>query len=280
MSAVSALPQDIVNWLSKQGELSDITFMTEFPPRKKAIPLKKAIVAVGLKEVNVVDKFTENDEGVLEKNEYCRLAQMKIQLAIHVPFAYGGEKCHDIFTTIVDCLTFASDLNIVKSGCESMDSDRNTDALVINAWIDIEADFCPAVSTNLNYQSFLAKTHLCGSHITDSVIHVTAEDKERWNSQFITGYYIGSDTNTNTFNVGFKPKAVIVYTEEFPPVVTDFTKQKNYIYGAVATQDGASMGASVTSTGFKVYSSDYYGTDEGAPRLNKGGVRYTYIAFI
>ena len=49
MSEISALPSSIVEWLEGREDLDYIKFLTEFPPIKKAVPLKKTTVAVGIK---------------------------------------------------------------------------------------------------------------------------------------------------------------------------------------------------------------------------------------
>ena len=61
-SKISVMPQSIVNWLSKISDLKHITFMTEYPPQAKAVPLRNSIVSVGLAEVKITDIFKENDE--------------------------------------------------------------------------------------------------------------------------------------------------------------------------------------------------------------------------
>ena len=124
MSTISVLPSQIANWLSEQTRLSGIRFITEYPAVKKEIPLKRVTVAVGIGKMEIVDSFTANDEGVLVKNEYCRLANIKVKLAIHVPYSKGGATCHDVLTTIIDCLTFDTDLNVVESGCSGIKADR------------------------------------------------------------------------------------------------------------------------------------------------------------
>ena len=115
MSTISVLPSQIADWLSEQTSLGGIRFITEYPAVKKEIPLKRVTVAVGIGKMEIVDSFTANDEGVLVKNEYCRLANIKVKLAIHVPYSKGGATCHDVLTTIIDCLTFDTDLNVVES---------------------------------------------------------------------------------------------------------------------------------------------------------------------
>ena len=90
MDSIVALPSRIVEWLSERPQLADINFFTEFPPIEKAVPLKRAIVAVGIKDMKIVDKFVENDDGVLERQEYCRTADIHARLSICVPYSYGG----------------------------------------------------------------------------------------------------------------------------------------------------------------------------------------------
>ena len=133
MSAISSMPANIVAWLKKREELKYINFLTEYPAIKKEVPLRKTTVAVGIDGMTIVDSFVENDEGVLVENENCRQVNIKLRFSIHAPFSSGGAACHDAFTDIIDCLTFDSSLNIDSSGCESIVSDRDTDAFVLNA---------------------------------------------------------------------------------------------------------------------------------------------------
>ncbi|MEI6578565.1 MAG: hypothetical protein WCN92_03780 [Eubacteriales bacterium] len=278
MSEISALPAGIVGWLGTQAQLADIKFMTEFPPAPKAIPLKKVIVAVGIEDVKIEDSFTENDEGVLTENEYCRLTTIKIKLAVHVPFSLGGAKCHDVFTDIVDCLTFASDLNIVESGCGFIQADRDTDALVLDAWIILKANFCPAVSSSVSFQSFLSKDLLCGSHIADSAIHVTQADKDLWNAPFSVGTYFGTDASTRTITVGFMPKLAAVFAMQYPATVADFASSGTFSYWGLAVDGYGTQGIELTSTGFRLLQGDTYEAEGCLPKLNKAGMTYFYIA--
>ena len=45
--------------------MKDITFFTEFPPIAKAVPLKRSIVAVGIENLSLTDKFEVNADGLL-----------------------------------------------------------------------------------------------------------------------------------------------------------------------------------------------------------------------
>ena len=274
MDSIVSLPQRIVEWLSAQSDMTDLKFFVEFPPINKAVPLRRAIVAVGIESINIEDKFTENDDGVLERQEYCRLAKIKANLSICVPFSQGGQACHDIFTRIADALTFRTNLNISESGCEKIESDRDTDALVMTGWLMMEADFCPAESTDDNYASFLDKELLCGSHIRDEEIHVTAEDKEKWNLPFVTGHYMGVGTS-KTINLGFEPSLVLVFAGGMPLAEANFNSSMLKTYFAVSTDTGIN-GVEITNSGFRASNV----TEDGVTAaLNESGYVYVYVAF-
>lgn len=278
MSTISAMPADIAQWLSEQTALGSIRFITEYPPQRKEIPLKTPVTAIGIDNISIKDSFTENDEGVLTENEYCRLATIRIRLAIHVPFSLGGAKCYEVFTDILDCLTFGSDLEITDSGCESIVSDRDTDALVLKAWMDISSDFCPAASSSVSFGSFLNKELLCGTHITDTNIHVTTDDKEKWNSPFVSGGYFGTNAATRTFSIGFAPKLVIIFGLGMPVVTADFTGGTLSCYWGCASTQGSTVGVELTSDGFRLLSGASQTVSGTSPKLNEAGKSYTYIA--
>ncbi len=275
MDSIVSLPQRIVEWLSSQEDMKDIKFFVEYPPVNKAVPLRRTIVAVGIENIDIVDKFVANDDGVLERQEYCRLAKIKANLSICIPFSKGGHVCHDIFTRIANALTFRTNLNILESGCVEIKSDRDTDALVMTGWFMMEADFCPAQSTDENFASFLDKELLCGSHIRNSSIHVTPEDKVKWNDPFITGTYFGDGESTQAVPLGFRPSFVIVFVPGLPAVRVNFTSSTAKTYLAMGLSNSTS-GIITSETGFRVQT----GTLGGATlALNEMGTAYCYIAF-
>ncbi|MBQ8575504.1 MAG: hypothetical protein IJ447_05600 [Clostridia bacterium] len=275
MDSIVSLPQQIVDWLSEQEDMSDIKFFVEYPPVNKAVPLRRTIVAVGIENIEIVDKFVANDDGVLERQEYCRLAKIKANLSICVPFSMGGQTCHDIFTRIANALTFRTNLNIAESGCVEIKSDRDTDALVMTGWFMMEADFCPAQSTDENFASFLDKELLCGSHIRNDEIHVTAEDKVKWNEAFVTGMYLGTGASSRSVSLDFMPSLVLISASGYPAVVTDFANSVTKNYFGMATID-TTTGITITATGFRA-SNKTISDSEYA--LNEAGLTYSYIAF-
>lgn len=277
MSEISALPSNIVEWLKGREELSEIKFLTEFPAIKKAVPLKNTTVAVGIESMEIVDSFTENDEGVLVENEYCRQAKIKLRLSIHAPYSSGGEACHDAFTDIIDCLTFASGLDILTSGCDGIVSDRDTDAFVLSAWATVNASLCPAASSSLDFPSFISKELLCGSHINDTNIHLSAEQQTYLDTPFTSGSYFGTGDSTETISLGYKPSVVVIVGSGLPMTYHSSSDGKYYAMAAVGVEKGSSLGLEITSNGFKVKNNV---TSKGCVSLlNELGTTYFYLAF-
>ncbi len=279
MSEISALPGNIVEWLKNREELGYIRFLTEYPAVKKAVPLKYTTAAVGIESMEIVDSFEENDEGVLVENEFCRQAKIKLRLSIHAPYSLGGEACHDAFTDIIDCLTFASGLDILYSGCDGVVSDRDTDAFVLSAWAMVNASLCPAASSALDFPSFINKELLCGSHIKDESLHLSDEQRNYLSQPFVTGSYFGTGSASKSVSLGFEPSVVLVVANGFPMIYSNHPLQTNFAYCALGLRNGNSLGIEVTSTGFKVRSTDADTVRATSPLLNEAGTTYYYIAF-
>lgn len=277
--SISAMPKEIAQWLSEQTAVfGSIRFLTEFPPIPKATPLKNTIVSVGLESVKITDSFVENSNGELVAEEYCRHADIKVRFSVYVPYSAGGTACHEAFTKIVDCLNFKSDLNLKESGCDAIEADRDTDAFVMKSWIIIEAEFCPAESSNVQYEAFMPKTLFCNSHMNDKNIHVTPEDKASWGAQTVSGTFFGTGTSEQSINLGFKPKFVFVGIAVFPLFWTE-SDGTSHCCSAAATQTYGSAGLKITANGFKVIRSSSINEGTTVVEMNKTGEEYVYIAF-
>ncbi len=277
-SKITTMPQSIVDWLKEIPELKHITFMTEYPPQAKAVPLRNSIVSVGLQEVQITDRFYESEEGELVRDEYCRNADIHIILGIHVPDSLGGSTCHDVFAKIVNFLTFSSDLNIVSSTCGHVISDRNTESLVMEAILNIGAEFCPAEETGLYFNSFADKTFFCKSHTDDTSLHLVEGEREKWSDPCVFGTYNGNGSSSVTVNLGFSPRFVVVFIAGGGVVGIDFEEQVGKMYFAYATRTTDSIGAQCTSNGFRAYQGTARMVGNVYPALNELGFTYTYYA--
>ena len=270
---MSAMPSRIAEWLSEREELSDIIFLTEFPPVRKAVPLKKVTVAVGIQSIVISDRFDLEQTG---DDEYCRAAEITLRFSIHAPFSMGGAACHEAFADITDCLTFDSGLDIIESGCELIKADRDTEALVLGARAVVRTSLCPAQSGSIQFPSFIDKTLLCGSHIRNEDIHVSPSQKEFLDEPFVTGTYSGMGQGTRTIDIGFTPSLVIVFAGGLPSHT--FSGSALFSYTGIALQGNGTNGLEITQNGFRIKNGASYAGGNCTPLLNEAGTGYSYIA--
>ncbi|MBO4893476.1 MAG: hypothetical protein J5562_01000 [Clostridia bacterium] len=269
MSEISALPGAVVECLSEIQALEGIKFTTEYPACPKTVPLSRTTVSVGIESVRISDSFTANNEGVLERDEYCRNALVKLRFGVHAPFALGGGECYDAFTLVIDALSFGTDLEIVSSGCEGITADRDTEAFVLKAYAEIKANLCPADTCDIPFPSFMDKELLCGSHIRDEDIHLSAAQRAYLTAPTATGSYFGTDASYRSFHLGYRPRAVFVGTQSMPAV------HGGYVYSGFACDGFGTAGVTLTDDGFSVTNTTSGGI---TTRLNDSENDYFYIA--
>ncbi len=274
MNEMSAMPSRIAEWLSEREELEDIIFLTEFPPIKKAVPLKRVTVAVGIHKIVINDRFDLEQTG---NDEYCRAAEITLRFSIHAPFSMGGRACHEAFADIIDCLTFDSGLEITESGCDLITADRDTEALVLSGRAVVKTSLCPAQSSDMQFPSFLDKTLLCGTHIRDTEIHLSREQREYLAEPFVTGAYSGMGQSVRSFDLGFRPSMVAVFAGGLPP--TGGSAGNLSAFAAMALRGGGTAGLEITQNGFRVRNGSTYTCENCTPYLNEAGTGYSYIAF-
>jgi len=151
-----------------------------------------------------------------------------------------------------------------------MSSTNKTPNFNLNKWIG--ADIPKRL--DFNYDNEIIDD-ICGTHIADTNIHITSEERTLWTTQCVQGTYFGSGGTQNEIILGFQPKAVIVFSYNKPLGITSTSD----CYAAIATQYINSVGIELTTTGFKVYQGTTYSVDGITPRFNVSGLDYAYVAF-
>lgn len=274
MNGISALPGNIVTFLSAREDMSDIRFVTEFPNIKKSVPLDRVTVAVGIESTVLSDAFAPDENGVLQRQEYCRSAEIVLRFSVHAPFTLGGIACHEAFGRVTTALIFDSSLDIVSSGCGKISEDRNTDALVLEATAKVKTSLCPAVESDMDLPSFFDKTLLCSSHITDETIHLSPWEKSFVSQPVKCGTYFGTGESEFNVDTGFQPQMVFVFAGNSPLV-----KEENAVFvsmTALALPGGNTLGAELTNDGFKVKNTAP--SNGTSARMNAAGVSYFWLA--
>ena len=157
-----------------------------------------------------------------------------------------------------------------------MPTNNKTPNLNLNSWIGTDK---PKRQDFVNDNNIIDS--VVGSHIANTVIHMTAAEKELLNSSISVGTLAGDGNATCTHTLSFSPKLVIVFVRGESPIVYDSTNGY-YIYNfAIATQSyyGSTKGASLSGTGLTLQQTQSTPSDGIFINLNKYFEQYVYIAF-
>lgn len=153
-----------------------------------------------------------------------------------------------------------------------MASSNYTANLGLNNWSASDrpkrADF---VSDNQIIDSVL------GSHVADTVMHLTAAQKEQALSPFEKFVYAGTDTSQRTINVGFTPKFAVVFKRNTAPIANE---NGNTVvnFGFAAYGSSGTSGVSISTNGI-VITQESTASSGQRVSLNESGCQYVAIAF-
>ncbi|RPF42273.1 hypothetical protein EDD70_2614 [Hydrogenoanaerobacterium saccharovorans] len=116
------------------------------------------------------------------------------------------------------------------------------------------------------------------SHVQNTSVHISDDERKAWNNGvFIVGSYIGNSTFNRTVELGFKPRIIILFTADRTLNEYKQTFDTNNVYAAFYTPLGASLGISVTNTGFTVQNHGNNITGGSTCALNQNNKTYVYL---
>ncbi|MGN1329010.1 MAG: hypothetical protein ACI4V4_04845 [Eubacterium sp.] len=159
-----------------------------------------------------------------------------------------------------------------------MSSTNKTSVLKLNQW---SASDKP-LRSDFNYDNQMIEKTVT-EHMSDSVSHITAEEREVWNAGVHYGLYFGNGelNRSITTDCPFEPKFVLVFASARPASYSDFDESRKYNYIGFASQISSMANLSIGEDGTTInvtqdvtasYKNEYV-------CLNQSGVTYTYIMF-
>lgn len=159
-----------------------------------------------------------------------------------------------------------------------MSSTNKTTNLNLNSWIGSDkpqmADFN---SDNEIIDSVMTE------HKDDSVIHITQEERESWNTFVQLGMYYGDGSSERTVELDcdFDVKAAVIFANSRPLAATRFSDSKNYNYSAILSREASTIGVAFGDDykSFTVEQSSSAVINNEYANLNESGVTYNYILF-
>ena len=156
-----------------------------------------------------------------------------------------------------------------------MPSTNKTTNLSLNQWVESDRP----MRNDFNSDNTIIDS-VVGTHVANSSIHVTADEKARIGTPYLTNMYAGTGEGTKSISLSEKVRFVVVYAEDMPLSVYDSTSGKTKSYAAVGyTTLGGSSGLAIGGSGKSI--TVYQGEDENGNKtcLNELGVQYKVVMF-
>ncbi len=152
-----------------------------------------------------------------------------------------------------------------------MASTNRTPNLGLNSWLETDrpkrVDF---VSDNSIIDSVL------GSHITDTVSHLTQSEKNKVDEPFKVTIAYGTGESSTGIHLDFEPSLVIAFKKDGP--LFEYANAKNKINSAIATKRGSSNGIALSSDLVTLYQGAVPDTSY-INNMNELYAQYIVIAF-
>ncbi len=158
-----------------------------------------------------------------------------------------------------------------------MSSTNKTENLHLNKWIGSDKP----KRLDFNYDNEVID-RVISDHMEDSTAHVTAAERDKWNSFIHIGSYYGNGNATRTINHGcpFDICFGIIFADSRESGVADFANSRNRSYFAVFTKGAHQLGVSINNDNVltvKQSASAEYGSSYAG--FNELGVTYRYVLF-
>lgn len=269
MLFTSQIIDGMIDAINDELKPEGCTAIRGFDTRDLPIPLKKTYLSF-VPEKNTVSYFED------ENKEFCQKNEATIRMTCFSPLLALASETHIL---IEEVLTFLNEEYITEISGYTIgetEYDDEVKAFRIICRIFYERENCPALDSE-NTSVTTPQNFFCKTHVTDKTIHVTAAEHAKYNEPFVTGTYTGDGYDIEqVITLGFRPKALFIFRQGYPPVVFDSDILFMKVYCGFSFGGKNSKSVHVTSTGFYVLDKV---TAETETRLNEDGVVYAYIAF-
>ncbi len=115
-------------------------------------------------------------------------------------------------------------------------------------------------------------------HVAAENEHVTPQEKAFVAQPFYLGSYVGNDAAKRSITLGFRPRFVLVFADQFNIALYQSNQTQTSNYLGLACLGFSTTPLEITNQGFSVSYSSGAAPGSAVARLNAQGVNYAYLA--
>lgn len=243
------------------------------------LPIHHFITAFSTYENNVryylQDKVDEATSQITQ--EYCTTRNLVIKMTAFASMKKSGTTVHVSVEEILQKLNnrFAGQMTGYDIG--KIELDDNLKAYKVESLLYFEFEECPAEDETV--EVYPEPEFACRNHAKNESIHLSAAQKQYLESPIVCGSYTGNGSTSNRdIDLGFKPKAVILFRSGRHIAAEDSAGNTISFLG-ICCSSGSIRGCNLLDNGFRVRTSSSNLVDGFNCDFNMADIKYIYIAF-
>ena len=264
----TTLVDEIVDKINGYGVTAlYVTAIRGFSKSPGAIPISKITFSVTPEE-NKTTYFEDEELRLCVRND------IRIRLSVYAPTNRSGRQVNGMADAVLDYLAevYIDNIKGYETGDLTYDDDVNA------IYLPCYMNFCyTSCALEQDTQGNVSETFFCKSHVNNSLIHLSQEQKEYLDSPCVIGTYTGDgNADGKDINLGFRPKAVIIYRNSYHIASYNKDDGTSNCYLGVSIGSTYTRGLMILDKGFRVKTTV---TSSATTHLNDSGGVYGYIAF-
>ena len=235
-----------------------------------AIPINTIYLSF-LPEQMKISYFEDEESGTCKKTEF------DLRMTVYAPATRRGQQVQAIAELVADFLAdvYIGEMRGYTIGDLSYDDGVN--ALTLPTVFRFVYNECPLNSEDNLISDAIPESFFCKSHVNNTDLHLSAEEKERISTPFVIGSYTGNGVEAGQdINLGFKPRLVLAYRNLYHISLYTNDEGTSKCFFSVAADSTYTRGLLITNNGFKART---VATTYATTCLNDSNATYTYIAF-
>lgn len=262
------LVDEIVEKINEQSFYAlYVTAVRGFKKKPGVIPINKITFSVTPEE-NKTTYFEDEETGLCVRND------IKIRLSVYAPTNRDGRQVNGLADAVLDYLAEIYIENLKGYETGNLTYDDNVNAIYLPCYMYFSYTSC---ALEQDADGNIPDTFFCKSHVNNSLIHLNEQQKAYLDSPYVIGTYTGDGAaDGKEINLGFRPKALIIYRNSYHVASYNNSDGTSNCYLGVAIGSTYTRGLIILDKGFRIKT---LVTSSATTHLNDSGGVYGYIAF-
>ena len=213
-----------------------------------------------------------------ESSGTCKRTEVTIKMTVYAPVKRKAQQIHSITETATELVSEAFIGELQDFSIGNLSYNESVNALTLPVLFCFVYNECPLGDEEEGLVSEkIPDGFFCKCHVNNTDVHLSEADRSYLNEPYVIGTYTGDGNSAGLdINLGFRPKAVIIYRSAYHISSYSTSDGTSNCYMGMAIGTSYTRGPLILDNGFRVKTVT---TSSATTHLNDQGGTYAYIAF-